>query len=120
VAVDIRIDTLRLQASGMDPDTARRFARLVAERLSADLATWPATAGQEGSGAAVPRSAWLGGLRVTVQAPASGSLESLAAHMAAEVSGALRSAGAAAPGPAAGGRAVTARPVPGPSPQGRR
>ena len=43
--MDIRIDTLHLQVGGMDQDTARRFARLVAERLGAALATWPAAPG---------------------------------------------------------------------------
>jgi len=102
--VDIRIDTLRVQATGMDPDTARRFARLVAERLGAALATSPAAAepggpgaavpGVAGAGPAAPAPARLGSLRIAVQAPAAGTQESLAAHLAAEVSVALRSASA--------------------------
>ena len=118
--MDIRIDTLRVQAAGMDPDTARRFARLVAERLGAALATSPAAAGQGGPGVAgpgqaVPRPARLGSIRIAVQAPAAGSPENLAAHLAAEVSVALRSASAPTGSPA-----VPTHPVPGPGRRGRR
>jgi hypothetical protein len=93
--VDIRIDTLRLQASGMDADTASRFARLVAERLGAALATWPAAPGEAapaeaGPGDARPGDAWLGALRVAVPARAWDSPDSLAAHLATEVSRSLR------------------------------
>ena len=84
--MDIRIDTLRLQASGMDPDTASRFARLVAERLSVALATWPAAPGEAAG------EARLGALRVAVPARAGDSPDSLAAHLATEVSRSLRSA----------------------------
>ena len=85
--MDIRIDTLRLQASGMDADTASRFARLVAERLGAALATWPAAPGE-----AAPGGARLGALRVAVPARAWDSPDSLAAYLATEVSRSLRSA----------------------------
>jgi len=102
--VDIRIDTLHVQATGMDPDTARRFARLVAERLGAALATSPAAAEPGGPGAAgadpaAPPPARLGSLRIAVQAPGAGTQESLAAHLAAEVSVALRSASASTGSP---------------------
>jgi hypothetical protein len=102
--VDIRIDTLRLQASGMDPDTARRFARLVAEGLGAALATWPAA-----PGAGLPRGepagpARFGGLRVAVGPNAGESPDGQAARVAAEISLGLRSASAAGPGPARAGR----------------
>ena len=95
--MDIRIDTLRLQASGMDADTASRFARLVAERLGAALATWPAAPGEAGPaeavpGEAAPGGARLGALRVAVPARAWDSPDSLAAHLATEVSRSLRSA----------------------------
>ena len=89
--MDIRIDTLRLQASGMDPDTASRFARLVAERLSVALATWPAAPGEAAPGEAAGE-ARLGALRVAVPARAGDSPDSLAAHLATEVSRSLRSA----------------------------
>jgi hypothetical protein len=134
--VDIRIDTLRLQAGGMDPDTARRFARLVAERLDAALASWPAAVSQEVPdaevpGVAVPRAAEAGlpaprrapprSLRIAIQAPASGSQESLATHVAAEVSRALRAASVPARRPGSAPPADPgARPAPGPGPQGRR
>jgi len=99
--VDIRIDTLRLQASGMDPDTAGRFARLVAERLGMALATWPTAPGEAAFGEAAfgeaafgeaPGETRLGALRVAVPARAGDSPDSLAAHLATEVSRALRSA----------------------------
>ena len=94
--MDIRIDTLRLQASGMDPDTAGRFARLVAERLGMALATWPTAPGEAAFGEAAfgeaPGETRLGALRVAVPARAGDSPDSLAAHLATEVSRALRSA----------------------------
>ena len=90
--MDIRIDTLRLQASGMDADTASRFARLVAERLGAALATWPAAPGEAEPAEAMPGGARLGALRVAVPARTWDSPDSLAAHLATEVSRSLRSA----------------------------
>lgn len=117
----------------MDPDTARRFARLVAERLAAALASWPAAAGQEVPGAEVPvpraaeaglpapRRAPPGSLRIAVQAPGSGSRESLAAHVAAEVSRALRAASVPAMRPdgrQSAGLGAPTRPAPGLGSQG--
>lgn len=93
--MDIRIDTLRLRASGMDRDAARQFARLVAERLGMALATWQSS----------PDAERLSGLRIAVQARAGDGPDSLAAHLAAEVSRALRSASTPA-GPAFGERAA--------------
>jgi hypothetical protein len=108
--VDVHIDTLRLQVGGMDRTTAHRFARLVAERLSAALATWPAAPGPGQPGTVVPGPARLGSLRVAVGARAWDSPDSLAAHMATEVSRALRSASAPAgprPGTVPAGEAMT-------------
>jgi hypothetical protein len=113
--MDIRIDTLHLQVGGMDQDTARRFARLVAERLGAALATWPTAPGPglANPGLAAPAGpatgpdaggpGRIGSLRVAVQARAWDSPDSLAAHLAAEVSCALRAASTPAgqPAPAA-------------------
>jgi hypothetical protein len=120
--MDIRIDKLHLQVGGMDQDTARRFARLVAERLGAALATWPAAPGPGlantglaapagpamGPHAGGPGAGRIGSLRVAVQARTWDSPNSMAAHLAAEVSRALRAARPA-------GRAVPAAP---PAPPG--
>jgi hypothetical protein len=43
--VDISIDRLRLQVSGMHPDAARQFGRLLAEHLAAALAAAPPASG---------------------------------------------------------------------------
>jgi hypothetical protein len=116
--MDIRIDTLHLQVGGMDQDTARQFARLVAERLGAALAAWSSAPGPRladtglaapagpamGPDADGPGPERIGSLRVAVQARAWDSPDSLAAHLAAEVSSALRSASM----PAAGWTAPTA------------
>jgi hypothetical protein len=119
----IRIDTLHLQVGGMDQDTARRFARLVAERLGAALATWPAAPGPGladaglaapagpaiGPDAGGPGLGRIGSLRVAVQARTWDSPDSMAAHLAADVSRALRAASTPA------GRAAPAAP---PAPPG--
>jgi hypothetical protein len=78
--VNVRIDTLRLEVSGMSPDAARQFGRLVAERLGAMLAGAP----QESGPARVTT------LRVSVPWQAGASPGGLAASAAAEVSRALR------------------------------
>lgn len=78
--MDVRIDRLSLRVPGMNPDTARQFGRLVAERLGAMLAASPPASGP----------ARLTSLRVSVPAPADGNPDSLAAAMAAEISRALR------------------------------
>jgi hypothetical protein len=43
--VDTRIDRFRLQVSGMHPDAARQFGRLLAEHLAAALAAAPPASG---------------------------------------------------------------------------
>jgi hypothetical protein len=117
--MDIRIDTLRLQVSDMNPDAARQFAQLVAERLGVALATWsaepvPGLAGAElvalagpaaGPDAGGPGPGRIGGLRVMVQARAWDSPHSLATHLAGEVSRAMRSASTPGGSAPAGGRA---------------
>ena len=92
--MDIHIDRLRLQASGMDQDTARLFARLVAEHLGAALAAWPAL-GAEPPGSGGAGATRLGGLRVAARPGAWDNPDGLAAHTAAEISRALRSASTA-------------------------
>lgn len=77
--MDVHIDRLRLQVSGMSPDMARQFGRLVAERLGAMLATAPPAHGP----------ARLPSLRVSVSSPPSSSMLSLAASTATEISRAL-------------------------------
>jgi hypothetical protein len=57
--VDIRIDRLRLQVSGMRPDAAREFGRLLAEHLAAALAAAPPE----------PDGAQLARLRISVPWP---------------------------------------------------
>ena len=92
--MDIRIDTLRVQAAGMSPDAARQFGRLLAEQLAALVAAPP--------GGGVTR---LTALRVSVPAPAGRPQHpgSLASTMAAEVSRALNRA---MTGPARSGAAA--------------
>lgn len=90
--MDIRIDRLRLQVSGMHPDAARDLGRLLAEHLAAALAAEPL--------AAQP----LARLSVSVpwlEAGAAGRVRPLTAApaAAAQVSRALRGAAAGrAPG----------------------
>lgn len=78
--MDVRIDRLRLEAPGMDPDTARQFGRLVAERLGALLAGAPPASG----------TARFPSLHISVPGPAGESPGILAASVAAEISRALR------------------------------
>jgi len=84
--VDIRIDTLRVQAAGMSPVAARQFGRLLAEQLAALVAAAP-----PGDGATR-----LTTLRVSVPAPAGRPQHPgrLAPGVAAEVSRALNRASA--------------------------
>lgn len=77
--MDVRIDRLRLQVAGMDADTARQFARLVAERIGTELAALPAAS----------RPARLTNLQVAVPSRAGDHPDSLAAAMATGVSRAL-------------------------------
>lgn len=58
--MDIRIDRIRLRVSGMHPDAARDFGRLLAEHLAAALAAGPPG----------PGPVQLARLRVTVPGPA--------------------------------------------------
>jgi len=88
--VDIRIDRLRLQVSGMRPDAAREFGRLLAEHLAAALAAAPPE----------PDAARLTRLRISVPWPGrehSGGVRPADAAPAAatEVARALRGAAAA-------------------------
>jgi len=124
--MDIRIDTLRLQVGEMNPDAARQFAQLVAERLGAALATWQAepVPGLAGAGlvalagpaagpdAGGPGPGRIGGLQVAVQARAGDSPDSLATHLAAEVSSVVRSASTPVRGRTPGWSAPAARTVP--------
>jgi hypothetical protein len=83
--VDIRIDRLRLQVTGMSPDAARELGRLLAEQLAAMAAGVPPAAG----------TAPLTSLHVTV--PALGDHPgALAPAVAAEISRTLRTATASA------------------------
>ena len=78
--MDVRIDRLRLRVAGMNADTARQFARLVEERLGAELAALPpASRGRPGSRACRLRS----------PGQAGDNPDSLAAAMATGVSRAL-------------------------------
>jgi hypothetical protein len=111
--VDIRIDRLRVQVAGMNPDTARQFGRLFAEHLAAAMAATP-----PGPGGA-PR---LTSLRVSVPEPAGPNPRglapaALAPAAAAEVSRALRTVltgagltGTGLTGTAAAGTEPTAHP----------
>jgi hypothetical protein len=96
--VDIRIDRLRLQASGMNQDTAREFGRLLAEHLATIMAATP-----PGSSAAR-----LASLRVCVPGSAGQHPGGLALVTAAEISRALRTAtaGTATAGTATAGTAT--------------
>lgn len=80
--MDIRIDRLRLQASGMNPDMARQFSRLLAEHLAAIMAAAPPGAD----------AAQLPTLRVRVPQRAGQHLRSLAPVTATEISRALDAA----------------------------
>ncbi len=85
--MDIRIDTLRVRAAGMNPDTARQLGRLLAERLATILAAAPPSSGPTR----------LISLRVSVPGPAGQHQHpgSLAPAMAAEIARALNTATAA-------------------------
>ena len=76
--MDIRIDRLRLMVTGMTPDMARQFGRLLAEQL----VTMTATAPPSGAG-------HLANLRVTVPSTVGQSPGRLAPAMATEISRAL-------------------------------
>lgn len=75
--MDVHIDRLRLQLSGTDPDTARQFGRLVAERLGALLAGAPPAPGG---------AVRLAGLRVPALPSDGASPAQLASAVAAEIS----------------------------------
>jgi hypothetical protein len=100
--VDIHIDRLRLQVTGMSPDAARELGRLLAEQLARAAAAVPPAAGP----------APLTRLRVTVTAPSGHHPGTLAPAMAAEVSRVLRTvttgAGAASTGAASTAATATA------------
>lgn len=87
--MDIRIDRIRLQASGMSPDAARRLGRLLAEHLAATMAAAP-----RGSDPAAEMAAavQLPSLRVRVPQRAGQHPGSLAPVTATEISRALRAA----------------------------
>jgi len=77
--MDVRIDRLRLRVAGMNADTAPQFARLVAERIGAELAALPPAS----------RPARLASLQVAVAGQAGGNPDTLAAAMATGVARAL-------------------------------
>jgi hypothetical protein len=77
--MDVRIDRLHLRVAGMNADTAGQFARLVAERLGAELAALPPAS----------RPARLTSLQVVVPGQAGDNPDSLAAATATGVSRAL-------------------------------
>lgn len=77
--MDVRIDRLRLQVTGLNADMASEFGRLVADRLGAALATAPPA----------PVPARLPSLNVAVHQPAAAIPASLAAAIATEISRAL-------------------------------
>jgi hypothetical protein len=102
--VDIRIDRLRLQVSGLHPDAARELGRLLAEQLAATVAAAPPASG----------ATRFTSLRISVPVPAGQPPGALAPAMAAEISRALRTAatgtpatGTPATGTPATGAAVT-------------
>jgi hypothetical protein len=80
--MDISVDTLRLQIAGMDAIAARRFARLVAERLAATMPEETTEPSQR-----------LGSLSVSHQARLGDSPDNLAVATAGDISRAVRSAG---------------------------
>jgi hypothetical protein len=85
--VEIRIDRLRLQVTGMNPDTARQLGRLLAEQLATMVAAAPPASG----------ATHLARLRVSVpdpvgQRPDGRNPHSLAPAMATEISRSLRTA----------------------------
>ena len=84
----------------MDSDTARGFARLVAERLGVALANM-----------AEPGPARLSALSVAVHPRAWDDQDSLATYLAAEISRALRSASTRAGGEPVGGEPVGGQPA---------
>ena len=102
--MDIRIDRLRVQVTGLNPDMARQFGRLLAEHLAAEMAAGPPMSGDV---------ARLTSLRVSVPGSAGRNPGSLAPAIATEVSRALRTAatGTAMAGTAKAGTAATARTV---------
>jgi hypothetical protein len=83
--VDVRIDRLSLEVSGMSAGLAGRFGRQVAERLSALLATAPLASGPARSGAAR-----LPSLHVSVPEAAGRSQDALAEATATAIARALR------------------------------
>ncbi|MGH3246737.1 MAG: hypothetical protein ACRDOI_11075 [Trebonia sp.] len=83
--MDIRIDRLRLQVAGMNPDTARQFGRLLAEQLAAMVAAAPPAP-------PAPGAARRSSLRVSVPWPAGRHSGGLAPVAATEISRALRTA----------------------------
>jgi hypothetical protein len=93
--VDIRIDRLRLQVSGMRPDAAREFGRLLAEHLAAALAAAP----PEPDGAQLARLRisvpWPGGQHPGGQHPGGVRPADAAPAAATAVARALRGAAAA-------------------------
>ena len=80
--MDIRIDRLRLQVSGMSPDRARQFGRLLAEHLAAVMAAAPPG----------PEAARLARLQIRVPQQAGQHPRSLAPVTATEISRALHTA----------------------------
>ncbi len=78
--MNVRIDRLRLQASGMSPEAAREFGRLVAERLCVLLEAAPPA----------PGTGRLASQRVGVGWTAGETPGSRAAATAAEIARALR------------------------------
>lgn len=93
--MDIRIDRLRLQVSGMRPDAAREFGRLLAEHLAAALAAAP----PEPDGAQLARLRisvpWPGGQHPGGQHPGGVRPADAAPAAATAVARALRGAAAA-------------------------
>jgi hypothetical protein len=106
--MDIRIDRLRVQVTGMNPDMARQFGRLLAEHLAAVMAAGPPMSGD---------AARLTSLRVSVPGSAGRNPGSLAPAMATEVSRALRTA---ATDTAMAGTAATVRTMPATGPGAAR
>jgi hypothetical protein len=94
--VNIRIDRLRVQIAGMNPDTARQFGRLLAEHLAAAMAAAPPDPAAPPGPDSASR---LTTLRVSVPGPTGRNPRGLALAAAAGVSRALRTA-ATGTGPA--------------------
>ncbi len=90
--MNIRIGRLRLQASGMSPEAAREFGRLVAERLGVLLEAAPPA----------PVPARVASQRVQICWPAGETLDGRAATAAAAIARALPG-GAGSGGAGSGG-----------------